>query len=199
MDLVRDRVCGACTACCRELEIDDPALRKPAAVTCAHCVPGRGCAVYASRPTTCRDWHCGWRALPWLSEALRPDRSGLLVLVEAGPERAALVFNVVPAAPAAAAEVLARPAGLDVIGALVRENVPVFLGLKDASGRHGVKLALNAALGPFAGARDGDALRAAMLRICVEGLGVVGRMASAPVAPSDPPAPRRDAPGTANA
>lgn len=190
MELVRDRVCGECTACCRELTIDDPALRKPAAVPCAHCVPGRGCAVYAARPATCRDWHCGWRSLPWLSEALRPDRSGLLVLVEAGdaPGQAALVFNVVPAGPGEAAEVLSRAACLDVLGALVREGVPVFLGIKDATGRHGVRLALNGALATVARARDGNALRTAVLRICMQGYAVVLQMGLEPVAPGPDPA-----------
>ena len=180
MELVRDRVCGACTVCCRELTIDDPGLRKPAATLCAHCVPGQGCAVHASRPATCRDWHCGWRLLPWLADALRPDRSGLLVLVEAGdaPGQGALVFNVVPAAPEAGAEAVARQGSLDVLGALVRENVSMFLGVKDATGRHGALLPLNGALGAMARGRDGDAVRRAALRIYMEGLGVVRRMAS---------------------
>lgn len=190
MDLVQDRVCGACTVCCRELTIDDPALRKPAAVACAHCVPGRGCAVHASRPATCRDWHCGWRLLPWLAEALRPDLSGLLVLVEAGeaPGQGALVFNVVPAGAAAGAQALASRAGLDVLGALVREGVPVFLGVKDAAGRHGVRLPLNAALGAVARGADGDALRRAVLRIHAEGLDVVRRMAMGTAVPPRPAA-----------
>ncbi len=179
MDLVRDRVCGACTVCCRELTIDDPVLRKPAATPCAHCVPGQGCSVHASRPATCRDWHCGWRLLPWLGDALRPDRSGLLVLVEAAGDagQGALVFNVVPAAADAGAEAVARPASLDVLGALVRENVPVFLGVKDATGRHGARLPLNAPLGSVARGRDGDAVRRAVLRIYMEALSVVHTMA----------------------
>lgn len=201
MDLVRDRVCGACTVCCRELTIDDPALCKPAAVLCAHCIQGRGCAVYASRPATCRDWHCGWRSLPWLAEALRPDRSGLLVLVEAEGRsgQGALVFNVVPAATGAAAEVLARQVSLDILGALVREDIPVFLGIKDVTGRHGVRLSLNGALGVVARARDGDAMRAAMLRLYMDGLEAVHRMASEPVAPPCPSRLGPAAPEAANA
>ena len=188
MDLVQDRVCGACTVCCRELTLDDPALRKPAAVPCVHCVPARGCAVHASRPATCREWHCGWRLLPWLAEALRPDLSGLLVLVEAGeaPGQGALVFNVVPAGAADGARALASRAALDVLGALVREGVPVFLGVKDAAGRHGVRLALNAALGAVAQGPDGDALRRAVLRIHVEGLAVVRRVALETAVPPRP-------------
>ncbi len=201
VELVPDRVCGACTVCCRELTIDDPVLRKPAAVPCVHCVPGRGCAVYAARPATCRDWHCGWRSLPWLAEALRPDRSGLLVLVEAGdaPGSAGLVFNVVPAAAGAGAEVLARPASLDVLGALVREGVPVSLGIKDAAGRHGVRLPLNGALGAVARRPDGDAMRAAVLRIYRDGCDVVRRMQSRSDAPVGAPRPAGHVPGPVDA
>ncbi len=218
MDLVRDRVCGACTVCCRELTIDDPALRKPAAVTCPHCVVAQGCARHASRPATCRDWHCGWRRLAWLAEDLRPDRSGLLVLIDVSgspeesgspetpgdpgapraPVRAALVFNVVPAAAAAAAEALSRQASIDVLGALVREDVPVFLGVKDAAGRHGVKLPLNGALGAVARERDGDAVRTAVLRIYRDGADVVRRMHQYPAAPAGASRPVRR-PGAANA
>ena len=189
MDLVRDRVCGTCTVCCRELTIDDPGLRKPAAVMCAHCVAGRGCAVYASRPATCRDWHCGWRLLPWLADGLRPDRSGLLVLIDTAgePGRAALVFNVVPAAAGAAAEALGRQDSIDVLGALVREDVPVFLGIKDVAGRHGVRLPLNGALGAVARGRDGDAVRAAVLRIYMDGADVVGGMDPACAGTADAP------------
>jgi len=190
MDLVRDRDCSVCTACCRDLAIDDPALSKPAAELCTHCVAGQGCAIYASWPSTCREWHCGSRLLPWMAAGMRPDLSGLLVLVTVdgeagGPSRPGLVFNVLPAATGAAAEVLARPASLDILGALVREGVPVFLGVKDASGRHGVRLPLNGPLASVAQGRDGDRMKAALLRIYMDVQGVIRGMEAGDADPSD--------------
>jgi hypothetical protein len=82
LEPVAGRACGDCTGCCTELTIDDPALRKPDGVGCRHLCgveQGGPCGIYDSRPATCRDWFCGWRLLSSLNEAMRPDRSGVLI------------------------------------------------------------------------------------------------------------------------
>jgi len=78
--LVPGRECGACTACCFEITIDDPQLKKPPRQTCVHCVVD-GCGIYESRPEDCRSWFCAWRRIADLPEYLRPDSSGLLACV----------------------------------------------------------------------------------------------------------------------
>jgi hypothetical protein len=80
---IAGRECGTCTICCIEMDIDDPALKKPDKVACPHMVAGQGCGIHAHRPATCRDWYCGWRFLH-LSDAMRPDRSRLLLMPELG-------------------------------------------------------------------------------------------------------------------
>ena len=80
-----NKACGECTACCVHLAIDDPALKKPADVPCLHMILGSGCAIHPRHPETCRTWHCGWRFLQ-LSEAMRPDRAGILLVPEIGSE-----------------------------------------------------------------------------------------------------------------
>jgi hypothetical protein len=75
--LVPDRGCGDCYACCELAAIDDPGLKKPARVLCKHCVGGL-CGIYETRPQTCRTFHCLYRRLAVLPEALRPDRSGVV-------------------------------------------------------------------------------------------------------------------------
>jgi hypothetical protein len=75
------RECGECTACCIELGIDDPQLRKPDHVACPHMIAGQGCAIHATRPQTCRNWYCGWRILH-LSDAMRPDRAHIMLAPE---------------------------------------------------------------------------------------------------------------------
>lgn len=77
------RSCGECTVCCVALKIDDPALRKSAGVACVHMLPGKGCALHPRHPKTCQSWICGWRFLQ-LSDAMRPDRSGILLVPELG-------------------------------------------------------------------------------------------------------------------
>ena len=79
-NLVPGRTCGDCIACCVALKIDDPELSKPADQLCANCT-GSGCAIYETRPRTCRDWHCLWRRMP-LADDLRPDISGVMIALD---------------------------------------------------------------------------------------------------------------------
>ena len=81
MPLVPTRECGPCTVCCTELTIDQPELQKLPGYTCPNCVVNGGCTIHATRPNICRLWFCGWRLLDWIGEPLRPDQSGVLVLL----------------------------------------------------------------------------------------------------------------------
>lgn len=83
--LVAGRSCGQCTACCRALEIK--ALGKPAGVLCQHST-GTACGIYEERPEACARWHCLWRRIGALPDALRPDRLGVLFSLENRPPAA---------------------------------------------------------------------------------------------------------------
>jgi hypothetical protein len=78
-ELVPGRECGACNVCCVALTIDDPQLKKRQGYRCPNSLPNRGCAIYESRPDTCRTFFCGWRQLKWVRETLWPESSGVLV------------------------------------------------------------------------------------------------------------------------
>jgi hypothetical protein len=53
------RACGACSLCCKLLEIGE--TDKPADQWCPHCRPGKGgCSIYDHRPSTCREFLCQW-------------------------------------------------------------------------------------------------------------------------------------------
>ncbi len=52
------RSCGSCTACCKTHGI--VALNKAEGRWCAHCAIGKGCKIYAHRPTECRVFRCDW-------------------------------------------------------------------------------------------------------------------------------------------
>ncbi|HTV33623.1 MAG TPA: hypothetical protein VME69_11070 [Methylocella sp.] len=72
--------CGACSLCCRVLEITE--LAKPAGKLCDNCSRdgSSGCAIYPRRPKVCRDYECLWKNDRALGPRLRPDRTGTLLM-----------------------------------------------------------------------------------------------------------------------
>lgn len=80
--LVTDRDCGECTVCCKVLPADALDFKKTSGTACSHCSVGRGCKIYQARPSVCREFYCGWRYLPLLDAAWRPDQSGILIVFE---------------------------------------------------------------------------------------------------------------------
>lgn len=74
---INGRTCGDCTACCRVKSVRE--LGKPSQTACRHLCQG-GCASYASRPASCREYACLWRqGLIEGDERRRPDRLGVLI------------------------------------------------------------------------------------------------------------------------
>ncbi|OKO83916.1 hypothetical protein AC629_21985 [Bradyrhizobium sp. NAS80.1] len=55
------------------------ALAKPTNAWCPHCRPGRGCAIYATRPDECADFACLWLVNDLLDERWKPSRSKLVL------------------------------------------------------------------------------------------------------------------------
>ncbi len=82
------RSCGTCTLCCRLPDID--ALSKPANAWCSHCLPAKGCAIYKSRPTLCRDFLCLWMTSAALGPQWEPARSKMMIYTQ-GPQTTVLV------------------------------------------------------------------------------------------------------------
>jgi hypothetical protein len=145
--LVAGRQCGSCVACCVALSIDDPALSKPAGAICTHCGVA-GCGIYESRPAVCRSFHCGWRCLRFLDDALRPDRSGVLVRIVAADtadDAATAGGNVLEF-------VLLEPAGIAAAGvaegvaAAVQAGIVSYLVVPGPAGAPATRLLLNARL-----------------------------------------------------
>jgi hypothetical protein len=71
------RVCGGCTLCCKLLPALD--LGKLAGQRCRHSRAGKGCAIYARRPKSCRTWACAWLANPDTAGMPRPDRAHYVI------------------------------------------------------------------------------------------------------------------------
>ena len=74
---IAGRVCGECTACCTIKSV--PELGKPTQAACTHLCQSQ-CAIYASRPASCREYACLWRqGFVEGDERRRPDRLGVIL------------------------------------------------------------------------------------------------------------------------
>jgi len=77
------RQCGGCVACCTTMRIADLEPPKPRCQHCPH--EAQGCAIYPTRPNTCRMFEC-----LWLSGRIggddrrRPDQLGLIFTIAQG-------------------------------------------------------------------------------------------------------------------
>jgi Fe-S-cluster containining protein len=74
---IAGRMCGECTACCTVKSV--PELGKPTQAACTHLCQSQ-CAIYASRPASCRDYACLWRqGFVEGDERRRPDQLGVIL------------------------------------------------------------------------------------------------------------------------
>ena len=71
--VVAGRACGTCTLCCKVIAVVD--FDKPPGVWCPHCVRGKGCGIYETRPTDCRTFFCEWMLTTSLGPEWKPERS----------------------------------------------------------------------------------------------------------------------------
>jgi hypothetical protein len=65
------RECGTCSLCCKVYRIE--VLAKPAGEMCRHCLPGKGCGIWETRPQYCRAFYCLWMAESWLGPEWKPE------------------------------------------------------------------------------------------------------------------------------
>ena len=147
------RSCGACTECCEHLGVDE--LEKPAGQECAHQRPPAeakrhgGCAIYETRPGSCRSYACLW-ALGIGDHADRPDKSHVILeqertFTDLWGKSAVLIRELRPGA-----------AGWAPVAKLVREEVLAAPGggtviVKRADGSMGFKTTNAAARGRVQG------------------------------------------------
>lgn len=159
--LVPGRDCGTCNVCCVALTIDEPALQKPQGYRCRNARPDNSCAIYETRPDTCRTFFCGWRQLKWVRETLRPDVSGVLVKMhgersaKSGTERLGIAVTLLTNA-SLKAEGLA-----ETVAAAVAADLPVYLHVPGPPGYTAGQARINEVLADAVAARD----KAGILRI----------------------------------
>jgi hypothetical protein len=155
LPILAGRDCGGCTVCCTVLPADDETLRKQAGVDCVHCDAGVGCRIYEVRPNTCREFFCGWRALPKLTDEWRPDRSGVMVAFDDTdiPPGYAIrpAFKLILTQPKVQ---IAAEAFAGYVAGLVDARIPVFLSLPGPPGSFFAKVFLNDRLAMPVARRD---------------------------------------------
>jgi len=162
--LVPDRTCGECTACCTELAITLDGMRKLPGTPCEHCIATGGCAIYATRPGVCRDYHCLWRSIPQLPEAWRPDRAGFMFDFEPLGPAFPGKFGV-KAILIGAPELLQSDEVVGVLAGFVENGTTLFLSIPGPPGMTGAQSLVNDALLPPIRARDLAATKAALWTI----------------------------------
>lgn len=70
------RECGGCTACCKTHPIES--IRKAQNAWCPDCLKGRGCGIYAARPSACAEFKCQW-LMGYGADSERPDKVRVVV------------------------------------------------------------------------------------------------------------------------
>jgi Fe-S-cluster containining protein len=70
------RECGGCTACCKTHPIES--IPKAQNTWCTHCLKGKGCDIYATRPSACAEFKCQW-LMGYGSDSERPDKVRVVV------------------------------------------------------------------------------------------------------------------------
>jgi hypothetical protein len=141
--LVQGRECGGCTLCCIVPAIDKPELQKLPSSVCRHC-SGGGCAIYESRPQTCRTYYCGWRWSTIFPDDWRPDQSGVFAQLEddVAPQfqsRVGIILLLV----GNPLKTLRQQRFIDFVVEGVNRNIALSLGLPGPEGMQAARLSLN--------------------------------------------------------
>lgn len=144
--LVAGRECGTCQECCIAPAINKPEVQKFPGSRCCNALQGGGCNIYETRPDPCRTFFCGWRRSPDFPDDWRPDRSGVMAILEINeqpqfqPLAAALNLVGNPL------KTIRRPDFIDFIARNLRNNVAIYLMLSAGPGMQSARMLLNVPL-----------------------------------------------------
>ncbi len=163
-DLVPNRECGECQACCIVTAIDKPEIQKMANSPCRHSLCG-GCDIYESRPPVCREYYCGWRRMDLFPDSWRPDRSGLFFELEAGQPPPFQSMGISIMLVGNPLKSIRQPDFIDFVARNVRSKVALFLGIPGPKGKQAARLPLNNSEVVEAATQSRAELRTAMEKI----------------------------------
>jgi hypothetical protein len=142
--LIPERACGGCTVCCVSLTIDRPEIQKLSGVRCHHSMGG-DCSIYEGRPPVCRSFYCAWRTVDIFSADWRPDKSGVLALVETEgiPEDFELSTGIKHMLVGDGGDIIRQAWFRDFVVTGVMSSVPLFLGVPGPRGHQAASVFLN--------------------------------------------------------
>jgi hypothetical protein len=152
--LVPGRTCGTCNVCCIALTIDEPALRKPQGFRCRNAQSDNSCAIYETRPDTCRTFFCGFRQLRWVRDTLRPDVSGVLIKQHGEIARATGQRRMGIAVTLLNGDALKAEGLAETVAAAVAADIPVFLNVPGPPGYTSAEARMNEVLADAVHRRD---------------------------------------------
>jgi len=141
IELVPNRNCGECTACCVTLRIDEPSLKKHADTPCSNLSAKGDCEIYNDRPPTCRGYYCGWRHLDILGDKWRPDRSKIMLRLHQDG-------GIILQALESPIKVLTDQLAIEFIGGCIENTIPVFISVPAKPGFCYALINLNENLAP---------------------------------------------------
>jgi hypothetical protein len=99
LDVVQGRSCGPCTQCCTTMAVGE--LNKPEHVACNQLGACGGCAVYDTRPDSCRAFRCMWLDGNITDESMRPDLSKVVWVFKHFAPAKAFTWHAFEAEPGA--------------------------------------------------------------------------------------------------
>ncbi len=134
--VVPGRACGTCSLCCKVLKVAE--FANPPGQWCAHCRPGKGCGIYATRPFDCRGHYCEWMISKGLGPEWRPKQAKFTLFKTNGGRR--LTAHVDPGFPSAwrrspyyenfkawAVQAAQKTPEMDLVDVMIGEHVIVVL------------------------------------------------------------------------
>jgi hypothetical protein len=171
-----------------ELTIEDPKLQKAAGVVCGNLTAAPACAIYADRPRTCELFFCGWRQLRWIDDHMRPDESGVLILVHTATHglQAGICLGV--------GFLILDPRSLEsqrlarAVAATVAAGVPVSLHTPGPPGKPASQVRVDEVLRGAVWGGNNAAVLAILKQAHAQGLIQAATEASAPAGENDPAA-----------
>ncbi len=159
MELLKNRNCGDCTACCETIAIEKPGIIKLPYFRCDNLMDCGKCRIYENRPNVCAKFYCAWRYLSIMNEEWRPNKIGALADIIQGdfpngfPAKSGLRITIIDKEKALSNREFSR-----FIAEQINRRVPIIICYSAGKGRPESTAFLNHALEQAVSQKDQNAV-----------------------------------------